>query len=700
MSNENEQLWEVGALSFPVCSAEDLPLAQLRLGSYLYDGELPAYVNRDIDSTISRLVRDVDVSLVLISGPPKSGKTRSLVNAITSSPGHGKAIYWLNSHPASVHEFLERFDEFGSEDRLIVLDDLQRFGLGTPGKFSLRQLGDLRSRGKVIGTVHDEALANWRLDGVDHRSTMSTSPGYSVSREIEKACVHIDSRLSDSELKGALERLGLDPFEHLGIECLAAYMAAGDLHFAQFDKLSKGSAFEIAVFDSLLTSQIMAPQGVTLHQLKTLTKYYLVSKSPNSPWLDRKWDDLIDSITQGASPGSFHAMMMRSWDDVNRFHLMDFVWSKFLNFEFENIVYLLDLDIPGPNLIGLDPLTAAYSAFENDFNKFAARFLEPLIDVTSPISKEETFDDANGGIPYHALELWAELCLEDRDYQQAIACFQDLVLFYEELDSDEAQDLMLGALVNLGVCFQEVENYEKARECFSLTIQWNPNFDRGYFYLALLEERESGPAQPGSIQFNSRSELLRKAVQLSPENGDYTYKLGMLLEKTDSKEAIDLLLRSVESGDLNRYGLEFSYQTLGNLHGSEGNWVGAIDFYNLGKALSEDDWPFFLLGIANLRLGNLETARELFQEFNALSGNTTWEHPDAWMHLAEAERGLGNEHEALRCAAHAERLVHQEVRRRIEFSSNKAESLESINRDYPELPDAVENFKRLYPGEL
>jgi len=681
MSNENEQLWEVGALSFPVCSAEDLPLAQLRLGSYLYDGELPAYVNRDIDSTISRLVRDVDVSLVLISGPPKSGKTRSLVNAITSSPGHGKAIYWLNSHPASVHEFLERFDEFGSEDRLIVLDDLQRFGLGTPGKFSLRQLGDLRSRGKVIGTVHDEALANWRLDGVDHRSTMSTSPGYSVSREIEKACVHIDSRLSDSELKGALERLGLDPFEHLGIECLAAYMAAGDLHFAQFDKLSKGSAFEIAVFDSLLTAQIMAPQGVTLHQLKTLTKYYLVSKSANSPWLDRKWDDLIDSITQGASPGSFHAMMMRAWDDVDRFHLMDYVWSKFLNFEniFENIRYLDKLDTPGPNLIGLDPLTAAHSAFDNHFNEFAARFLEPLIDLTSPISEEETFDDANGGIPYHALELWAELCLEARDYQQAIDCFQDLVLFYEEFDSDEAQDLMLRALVNLGVCFEEVKNYEKARECFSLTIQWNPNFDRGYFYLALLEERESGPAQPGSTQFNSRSELLRKAVQLSPENGDYTYKLGMLLEKIDSKEAIDLLLRSVESGDLNRYGLEFAYQTLGNLHGSEGNWVGAITFYDLGKALSEDDWPFFLLGIANLRLGNLETARELFREFNALSAKTTWENPDAWMHLAEAERGLGNEHEALRCTAHAEYL-------------------EGVNRVYPEHPDTVEKFKRLFPG--
>ncbi len=80
-----------------------------RLGSELADELLPDYVRRDADTVLDRLLGSIDgarAGLVVVSGPPGSGRTRTLVEALRRHAGAGRTSYGLRD----LHEPLRPSD--------------------------------------------------------------------------------------------------------------------------------------------------------------------------------------------------------------------------------------------------------------------------------------------------------------------------------------------------------------------------------------------------------------------------------------------------------------------------------------------------------------------------------------------------------------------------------------------------------------
>lgn len=111
------------------------------LQSHLSGGNLPPYATRLYDDDLLEQFNEALCSVdgddlwhrsLILRGTPKSGKTRSILEAIVQVADAGVPITVLHPHPDYTEEALERinhdgFDDLGDEDRVFVvlLDDLQ-----------------------------------------------------------------------------------------------------------------------------------------------------------------------------------------------------------------------------------------------------------------------------------------------------------------------------------------------------------------------------------------------------------------------------------------------------------------------------------------------------------------------------------------------------------------------------------------------
>lgn len=145
---------------------------RLGLGSWVTPDTVPDHVPRAVDRELrDRLERALTAPagwdrLVVITGSPKVGKTRSAFEAIRSL-ARDRRVWW----PVLRRGVLAGLMSPAPDDEVvIVLDDLQVLDPAMPDELSADLLFALVQRaGAVVCTIHSAALSTWTLNAVGER---------------------------------------------------------------------------------------------------------------------------------------------------------------------------------------------------------------------------------------------------------------------------------------------------------------------------------------------------------------------------------------------------------------------------------------------------------------------------------------------------------------------------------------------------
>jgi hypothetical protein len=183
----------------------DLTQHSWRLGSWMFDGALPPYAARAADKRLSDDLTEAastllpERRLLVVAGPPKAGKTRSLLEAIRRTRP-AAPVWWARPGPTTLRRLsdaLER-DDPTSARPVIVADDFQKFGLshhGTTGA-DIRRL--LETGATVAATIHDSVIDDLQDATLDRRDERTADAD--LTDLLKRRTVHIAPTLTSDEL--------------------------------------------------------------------------------------------------------------------------------------------------------------------------------------------------------------------------------------------------------------------------------------------------------------------------------------------------------------------------------------------------------------------------------------------------------------------------------------------------------------------
>ncbi|WP_344099968.1 tetratricopeptide repeat protein, partial [Myceligenerans crystallogenes] len=220
----------------PVAPIGDLsPDAPLRLGvdaaaqDFLDGGRVPAYVPRDKDAAVRTAVQaamadDSAPWLVLLHGHSKTGKSRTLYEALRATHDTRSALLVAPTSPISLHHILDDDEPVDQgKPAVLWLDDIEEFLFEHPLAMTDLHRWRQASNGRlVVGTLGGKGRAKSqhkaKQETVDLLSTIRSNP----------ATIEIPlDRTTDRELE-ALD-LPAKLREAIGPYGLAAYLVAGPL---------------------------------------------------------------------------------------------------------------------------------------------------------------------------------------------------------------------------------------------------------------------------------------------------------------------------------------------------------------------------------------------------------------------------------------------------------------------------------------
>ena len=337
-----QELLDKNVVEYPVSRIEDFDIGQIpdQL-SALFNNEVPNYSTRELDVLLLANLEAKDKDIAILSGPPKSGKTRTALEILKKSRLRKREIYWLSPKKGALEELLQTLQSSSRLNSVIFIDDLQRFssdpydGL-TPAKFR-----DLARRGKIVATVHTSAL-NTFLNIPDRLNVQSVSSniGEAVAagqvdksltfkEVLERSVFVLDKNLKPGELelldKSIRSALKIDK-EQKHFPLAATLASIDELAKKAITILERGdvsSAMLFAVLDSYLAFRNGAPEDVIF----TLAKYHYSQIQVNSRWRELEAQDAFDELTKGVIPGSDKAILVRNLVDGENFSLLDGLWS-------------------------------------------------------------------------------------------------------------------------------------------------------------------------------------------------------------------------------------------------------------------------------------------------------------------------------------------------------------------------------------
>lgn len=630
----------------------NLDFDKLSLGSYIFQGQVPEYLERDVDSILTDRIQNGDSKITFISGAPKSGKTRSLINFLEHNANPDSIVFWLKNHPKAIESFLSMLEYLPAGKSIFVLDDVQKFSPGVPGGLTLHALSLLEERGQVLGTVHDSffELTTNGFDDRDRASLAKLDPD--LMTLLKKNTIKVDGRLSENELKRAIRLYDLEREPHVGIENLGSYFSAGDTHLSKLNALRKGSSLERAVFSALVSCQIISFSGFDLEQVRILTWHFLSTRFPNVIWNESKWLDIIFDVTGGESEASVHSLLMRNPDDPKFFTLMDYVWE--LSFSsWESKSELLRNEIPDPKSIGVDPLDAAVSALQLDFSHWAEEFLSGYMDFRLPISTENSFEEAEDHIPAQAVHAWAYLNHRHGKYDEALRAYSALIEFLETwtdiLESVHTWHSYLEQILMKAECLENLSQKDEAISELEHIIELDPTYAPAYGELGRILRYGSDT--------DSAEYFIRTAVTLDPESIYFQMTLAQFLEfksRSGSNKAKDeskaIHEKCLADPNLTEFQTLLCHQSLGHIAVEDEDYEVAKQHYEKALELRPDEeWPYLALSHVNKKLGNLQVARDLVLQ---LLSNEFWNSPQFFStpvnykhilkELIELEELLGN----------------------------------------------------------
>jgi len=561
------ELLALGVVSIHPVKISKVREQDLLLGSSEYDGDVPPYCSRDSDSEILEKINIDSYNPVILVGPPKSGKTRTLIQNLKLSKFADAKVYWLEPGFRNANSLLERTKTSGITN-VLVLDDLQNPRYFGEGGLDSRLIDELASNFKIVGTIHDYTKSQWERANVDHRIYTSdqttTSPNSSVQMMLLENHISIASELSDFELNKASQTLGfhrgeLSSYRYLGSKLASVTALEKILDY----ELSGTNSFSHALFQSLIDAKVLFPQGAGIDDLKSICKRNLENAS-NTPWTESGWENSVDIFTRGLSPKSPHAIMMRTISDRSKFTLFDPIWDRKRPASW-NPQNLLGMD--------LDYVVVAENAFEMGYQKAAFQILMSL-DTSLPETQFQV-----GRFHYKAENPEGSL---------------EWLLRAAEANHDRALDY-LGDLYE-----EQFNNSEKAVEYWLRSAElgntWAMDSLGDYYRDAdQLVEAEKWWTK-ASIQENQWSMA----------------SLGLLKKRSGlDEEGENLLLRAADLGNA------WAMRQLGIFRENAQDGAGAESWW-MKAAEKGDDWAIFKLGLLAMERENFSESSYWFEKGIAL----------------------------------------------------------------------------------
>ena len=544
--------------------AKDLNQIDLLLGSGDFDGGLPPYIGRDIDVEIQSVLNSETARLLVISGSPKTGKTRALVENLKRSNLADSKVYWLKPGNNSLQSLIEAMPVSPQKRAIAVLDDLQIFRFEGDGALTLGVLNQLLDRFMVVATIHTQTIDSWNLSKTDHRiesrEKAVSVPADAVQKQIESAAISLNSQLSEDEFLRLNEsfpnRMGERP-EYLR---LAAALSASDVLIAKAKMLSNSEdPMSAAAFAAIVDCRILWPEGFSIEQLMNLAQAELAEAS-NLPWSSSRWDALLDNLTTGVNASAPHAILMRSIGDKTLYTLFDPIWDALKPKEWSSKVAIAEKS-RGP----LDVSIAAYLAdYEAEAVKIASS-LDP---------------DPDGLVSFWLGAFWAQI----GDHEEALSHFRKSSDLGDVDASYEASKIL--------------QNLDKGAEAevYLRIASEGDNPDATNDLANILEEK--------NLQEEAET-LYLKAISLGSEYA--SYNLALLKEKQGkTTDAVRLYLEAIEHENTSAmYNLSLIMHQQGNF----------LEEERLHRLAIEAGLAESLHGLALLReeQGNTDEAEQLYK---------------------------------------------------------------------------------------
>lgn len=276
-------------------------LPELKLESF--NNEIPPYVERETDKELRSKIEEIRMNndlhgLVVVCGEPKSGKTRSVFEALQKECPN-IPVWWAQPYPASISIFSENLIERNRQNPntplVIVLDDLSSFDAIDDG-LTLQQLNLLRSKALLVVIVHKKIMGDWGDDLenkiLDKNRDSLQGIGRTLYKEIKKETVSQKAKLNDDEMQDAqlyLNKLPRDlEIEKINTRRYPEFLAAVPLLRKKIQNIyhegTDKAAHKIALIHALTDATIMYPSGINETQLEQLTRWELEILDENYRW--------------------------------------------------------------------------------------------------------------------------------------------------------------------------------------------------------------------------------------------------------------------------------------------------------------------------------------------------------------------------------------------------------------------------------
>ena len=325
----NSQLYDLGFVAFPVESVDAFDIDRLGLESGLTDGELPKYCPRDQDAVLRTFLDSTSQNSLLVSGPYKSGKTRTLIESLKGSALLGWQVYWITPARQTEEVFLKLLDGIKSNTNIFILDDLQRFGFGKNIGKDQHFVKCLTAKGKILSTIGAKDLASWQVSRVDHslEETLPTSSFVSGDfiGNLNEVHIRLEAELSDEELELADKYFG-DRFLKNDLRRLASFFSSKEAIQARVSAMLNGEdEFTRAFVKAMVDQRILSPWGETKLNFRHFVEHQI--NLTNVLWDDKKFEETLDYALRPISPGGPHAVLVKNLEDRKLLQLSDAAWE-------------------------------------------------------------------------------------------------------------------------------------------------------------------------------------------------------------------------------------------------------------------------------------------------------------------------------------------------------------------------------------
>jgi tetratricopeptide (TPR) repeat protein len=315
-------------ITYPAAPIEEFELRELQLGSWINQGEIPPYCWRTIDSHLQAAIENPGSALVVVSGPPKAGKTRTLLEILSKSTLKERYVYWANPYTESIDNLIELLPEAPKNMPIVILDDLQKFNFG-PFGLTFPKFMELEKRAKVLATVHSETLTRWSLSKNDFGENPALLPSPRLAAHFAVNSVRLEPALDEDELKNAELTLGFHGQKMGELTYLAAELASVEALISRAEAMRIGNIYQESLVNCAVDGCLVFPGGFELQDLAELVKANIKYFHPSTLWHEGKYSEALADAMRPLTPGAPHAILMPTPDNPDVYALSDFLWDHF-----------------------------------------------------------------------------------------------------------------------------------------------------------------------------------------------------------------------------------------------------------------------------------------------------------------------------------------------------------------------------------